>query len=46
MKQRIRVTGIIENERGILVLKRHQGRSESPVRWELLTGKIKFGEQP
>lgn len=46
MKQRIRVVGIIRNEDGILVLKHNQGRSESPVFWELPTGKIKFGEQP
>lgn len=46
MKQRIRVVGIIRNEDGILVLKHSQGRSESPVFWELPTGKIKFGEQP
>lgn len=46
MKQRIRVVGIIRNEDGILVFKRNRGRSESPVFWELPTGKIKFGEQP
>ena len=46
MKQRIRVVGIIKNEEGVLVLKRSRGRSEMPVFWELLTGKIKFGEQP
>ena len=46
MKQRIRVVGIIKNEDGILVFKRSRGRSESPVFWELPTGKIKFGEQP
>ncbi|MBQ3353308.1 reverse transcriptase-like protein [Candidatus Saccharibacteria bacterium] len=46
MKQRIRVVGLIKNGEGILVFKRSQGRSESPVFWELPTGKIKFGEQP
>ena len=46
MKQRIRVVGLIKNSEGILVFKRAHGRSESPVFWELPTGKIKFGEQP
>ena len=46
MKQRIRVVGIIRNEEGVLIFKRSRGRSESPVFWELPTGKIKFGEQP
>ncbi len=46
MKQRIRVVGIIKNEDGVLVFKHNRGRSESPVFWELPTGKIKFGEQP
>ena len=46
MKQRIRVVGIIRTEDGILVLKRNHGRSETPIFWELPTGKIKFGEQP
>ena len=46
MKQRIRVVGLIKNEEGVLVFKRNRGRSESPVFWELPTGKIKFGEQP
>ncbi|MBQ3452861.1 reverse transcriptase-like protein [Candidatus Saccharibacteria bacterium] len=46
MKQRIRVVGIIKNTEGVLVFKRSHGRSESPVFWELPTGKIKFGEQP
>lgn len=46
MKQRIRVVGLIRNDEGVLVLKRSRGRSESPVLWELPTGKIKFGEQP
>ena len=46
MKQRIRVVGIIRNSDGVLVLKRNRGRSETPVFWELPTGKISFGEQP
>ena len=46
MKQRIRVVGLIKNENGFLVFKCSRGRSESPVFWELPTGKIKFGEQP
>ncbi len=46
MKQRIRVVGIIKTEEGILAFKRSRGRSDSPVFWELPTGKIKFGEQP
>lgn len=46
MKQRIRVVGIIKTDDGVLVLKQSRGRSESPVFWELPTGKIKFGEQP
>ena len=46
MKQRIRVVGLIKIEEGVLVFKRIRGRSESPVFWELPTGKIKFGEQP
>ncbi len=46
MKQRIRTVAIVRNEDGILVLKRSRGRSETPVFWELPTGKIKFGEQP
>lgn len=46
MKQRIRVVSIIRDGDKILVLKRSRGRSETPVFWELPTGKIKFGEQP
>lgn len=46
MKQRIRTVAIIKNGDKILVLKRLRGRSETPVFWELPTGKIKFGEQP
>ncbi len=46
MKQRIRVVGIVKNERGILVMKRSHGRLDSAPTWELPTGKIKFGEQP
>lgn len=46
MKQRIRVVAIIKEKDKVLVLKRSQGRSDTPVFWELPTGKIKFGEQP
>lgn len=46
MKQRIRVVAIIKDGDKVLVLKRNRGRSETPVFWELPTGKIKFGEQP
>ncbi len=46
MKQRIRVAGIIQNEREILIAKRAQGRVDGQPTWELPTGKIKFGEQP
>jgi ribonuclease HI len=46
MKQRIRVVGLIKNEEGVLIFKRNRGRSQSPVFWELPTGKIRFGEQP
>ena len=37
---------IIRNEDVVLIFKRHRGRSEAPVFWELPTGKISFGEQP
>lgn len=46
MKQRIRVVGIVQNGREILIMKRAQGRSDGASMWELPTGKIKFGEQP
>lgn len=46
MKQRIRVAGIIQSGREILIMKRAQGRIDGAVTWELPTGKIKFGEQP
>ncbi len=46
MKQRIRVVGIIQNEREVLIMKKNQGRSDAAPTWELPTGKIKFGEQP
>ena len=46
MKQRIRTVAIIKDGDKILVLKRLRGRSDTPVFWELPTGKIKFGEQP
>lgn len=38
--------GLIQNDRGVLVLKKSQGRTDAPAVWELPTGKIKFGEQP
>ncbi len=46
MKQRIRVVGIIRDERQVLVMKKTQGRLDGAPLWELPTGKIKFGEQP
>ena len=46
MKQRIRVVGILKEEGEVLLMKKRTGRSESPVFWELPTGKIEFGEQP
>ncbi|MBR5621214.1 reverse transcriptase-like protein [Candidatus Saccharibacteria bacterium] len=46
MKQRVRVVGIAKTADGTLLLKRSQGRMEQPPEWELLTGKIRFGEQP
>lgn len=46
MKQRIRVVGIIQNEREVLIMKKAQGRTDGTPTWELPTGKIKFGEQP
>lgn len=46
MKQRIRVAGLIQDGRGVLVMKKSQGRTDAPAIWELPTGKIKFGEQP
>ncbi len=46
MKQRIRVAGIIRRGEEVLVLKRAMGRSEEPSWYELLTGKIEYGEQP
>ena len=45
MRQKIRVVGVVKNERGILVLKRRQTYNNE-VLWELPTGKIGFGEQP
>lgn len=38
--------GILRREEGVLLLKRRTGRSDAPVFYELLNGKIKFGEQP
>lgn len=46
MKQRIRVAGIVQNGREVLIMKRAQGRLDGAPMWELPTGKIKFGEQP
>ena len=46
MKQRIRVTGIIRRGDEILLLKRAVGKSERLPNYELLVGKIVFGEQP
>lgn len=46
MKQRIRVAGIVQQGREVLIMKRAQGRMDSAPIWELPTGKIKFGEQP
>lgn len=46
MKQRIRVVGIVQDERNVLIMKKAQGRVDGMPTWELPTGKIKFGEQP
>ena len=46
MKQRIRVVGIAKTVDGTLLLKKAKGRMEQEPEWELLTGKIRFGEQP
>ena len=46
MKQRIRVVGIAKKGDSVLLLKKSLGRSEESPEWELLTGKIRFGEQP
>ena len=46
MKQRIRVAGIIQDGREVLIMKKAQGRVDGAPMWELPTGKIKFGEQP
>lgn len=46
MKQKIRVTGIVRNENGVLLLKKRMGRLDREAVWELPTGKIRFGEQP
>lgn len=46
MKQRIRVVGIAKTADGTLLLKKAKGRMEQEPEWELLTGKIRFGEQP
>lgn len=46
MKQRIRVAGIVQNGRSVLIMKKAQGRMDSVPVWEIPTGKLKFGEQP
>lgn len=46
MKQRIRVVGIVQNGREVLIMKKSQGRVDGAPVWEIPTGKIKFGEQP
>ncbi len=46
MKQRIRVVGYAKRGEDVLLLKKALGRSEAAPEWELLTGKIRFGEQP
>lgn len=46
MKQRIRVVGIVKEGESILLLKKAQNRAEEVPAWEILTGKIRFGEQP
>ena len=46
MKQRIRVVGIAKTADETLLLKKAKGRMEQEPEWELLTGKIRFGEQP
>lgn len=46
MKQRIRVVGIVKEGDDILLLKKAQNRAEEVPAWEILTGKIHFGEQP
>lgn len=46
MKQRIRVAGIVQNGRSVLIMKKAQGRMDSAPVWEIPTGKLKFGEQP
>lgn len=46
MKQRIRVVGIVREGDSILLLKKVQNRAEEVPAWEIMTGKIRFGEQP
>lgn len=46
MKQRIRVAGIVQDGRSVLIMKKAQGRMDSSPVWEIPTGKLKFGEQP
>ena len=46
MKQKVRVVGMIRDESHFLVLKKNMGRVDELPTWGLLSGKIKFGEQP
>ena len=46
MKQRIRVVALLRNGEELLVLEKARGRSETSNKYELLNGKISFGEQP
>ncbi len=46
MKQRIRVVGVVQRGREVLIMKKSQGRVDGAPVWEIPTGKIKFGEQP
>lgn len=46
MKQRIRVVAMMREGDKFLVLKRAMGRAEGEEKYELLNGKIGFGEQP
>lgn len=46
MKQRIRVVGVVQRGREVLIMKKSQGRVDGVPVWEIPTGKIKFGEQP
>ncbi len=46
MKQRVRVAGIVQRNKEVLIMKRAGGRIDGQPVWEIPTGKIKFGEQP